>query len=150
MRPCKLHVAGSKPAVSTSQRGVMVTCLVANEALRVRFTASAPAAIVQRQGSPIVYRKARVRLPVVAPGLLVQWQNSTLATCRRAFDSLRVHICRDSSKGEHWLETPEVLVRVQLTAQLSMWCSGQHPPLSRERPGFNSRHGLTSGSVVQW
>ena len=36
-----------------------------------------------------------------------------------------------------------MLVRVQLTAQLSMWCSGQHPPLSRERPGFNSRHGLT-------
>ena len=46
MRPCKLHVAGSKPAVSTSQRGVMVTCLVANEALRVRFTASAPPAFV--------------------------------------------------------------------------------------------------------
>ena len=46
MRPCKLHVAGSKPAASTSQRGVMVTCLVANEALRVRFTASAPPAFV--------------------------------------------------------------------------------------------------------
>ena len=72
MRPCKLHVAGSKPAASTSQRGVMVTCLVANEALRVRFTASAPAAMVQRQGSPIVYRKARVQLPVVAPAFVAQ------------------------------------------------------------------------------
>ena len=31
-----------------------------------------PAAMVQRQGSPIVYRKARVRFPVAAPAFVAQ------------------------------------------------------------------------------